>query len=68
MWNIIYCLKSFFNTIVNKELNKFTLGRWRLENNKKTYIKTDFANHDHCGTCQFRNKYTLIPTTAPAPR
>jgi hypothetical protein len=32
--------------------NYVILGRWKIEKNlKSTFIKFDYANTDHCGTC-----------------
>jgi hypothetical protein len=44
--------KRFFNSI---ESTKY-LGRWRLENEHKTYLKADYANDDHCGVCSYYEK------------
>ena len=44
-----------FHQIVKKFTNqknqKITLGRWSYENAKKTNLKIDYANVDHCGVC-----------------
>lgn len=31
--------------------SKLQLGRWNNENFKKTKLKIDWANEDHCGVC-----------------
>jgi hypothetical protein len=32
-----------------------SLGRWNIENCKKrTFIKTDYSNEDHCGVCSIK--------------
>lgn len=42
---------SPFNRITSQETPY--LGRWRNENDSKTYRKADYANNDHCGVCSF---------------
>jgi hypothetical protein len=42
---------SSFNLITNHQTPY--LGRWKLENDSKTYRKADYANNDHCGVCTF---------------
>uniref|UniRef100_A0A6C0KT22 Uncharacterized protein n=1 Tax=viral metagenome TaxID=1070528 RepID=A0A6C0KT22_9ZZZZ len=37
---------SLFRTSVFQNANY--LGRWKLENENKTYLKADYANNDHC--------------------
>jgi hypothetical protein len=38
------------------------LGRWKKENESKTYRKADYANNDHCGVCSFSIEYTPSKT------
>jgi hypothetical protein len=47
--------------------NKDYLGRWRIENEYKTNLKADYANHDHCScspiimeenVCENTNEHT----------
>lgn len=42
---------NWFKKITNKT-KPITLGRWSNENLKKTNLKIDYANEDHCGVCQ----------------
>lgn len=45
---------NFFN--FNKMI-RIPLGRWNIENNyRKTNLKIDYANEDHCGTCFYSKK------------
>ncbi len=30
---------------------KVKLGRWNMDNNKRTELKIYYANEDHCGVC-----------------
>lgn len=45
--NFHQILKKF----TNSNNQKITLGRWSNENVKKTNLKIDYANEDHCGVC-----------------
>jgi hypothetical protein len=45
--NFHQVLKKF----TNSNNHKITLGRWSNENIKKTNLKIDYANEDHCGVC-----------------
>lgn len=40
-------ISSFFNT----KVSPINLGRWKREDEKKTNLKIDYANDDHCGVC-----------------
>lgn len=42
---------SWLKNFKNKKTQQITLGRWTNENNKKTNLKIDYANEDHCGVC-----------------
>jgi hypothetical protein len=46
-------LKYFIDNIFKKNIkkDKIVLGRWANENSKKTKLKIDYANEDHCGVC-----------------
>ncbi len=46
-FNQITWIKNF----INKKTQQITLGRWSYENPKKTDLKIDYANEDHCGVC-----------------
>lgn len=48
-FNVINFIKNLFKNRDN--LNKLQLGRWTNENSKKTKLKIDYANEDHCGVC-----------------
>jgi len=50
--NMVQILK---NMHIFDKLNSNILGRWKLENNSKTFQKVDYANVDHCGTCSYGN-------------
>lgn len=30
---------------------KTPLGRWNIDNHKRTKLKINYANEDHCGSC-----------------
>ncbi len=54
MTSLLRQLKSgipSFNFISNRPTTY--LGRWKIENDIKTYRKADYANNDHCGVCSF---------------
>jgi len=56
-------LKQFFNisNIFNKKnsLQSIKLGRWSIETcSKKTNLKIDYSNEDHCGPC---GQYLIKP-------
>ena len=36
-----------------KNTNKTALGRWERTGRLQNKIKIDYANTDHCGTCQY---------------
>ena len=42
---------DFIKNLLNKSPVKITLGRWSKENTRKTNLKVDYANEDHCGVC-----------------
>ena len=42
---------NWIKYITNIKNQKITLGRWSNENQKKTDLKVDYANEDHCGVC-----------------
>ena len=42
---------SWFKNLTNTNTQQITLGRWSNENKKKTNLKVDYANEDHCGVC-----------------
>ena len=42
---------SWFKNLTNTNTQQITLGRWSNENKKKTNLKIDYANEDHCGVC-----------------
>lgn len=48
-------IKDFVNKIFKNKINinsdKLQLGRWTNENSKRTKLKIDYANEDHCGIC-----------------
>ena len=48
-------IKDFVNKIFKNKINinsdKLQLGRWTNENSKRTKLKIDYANEDHCGVC-----------------
>jgi hypothetical protein len=46
-FNIVNWLKKLTNT----NTQQISLGRWSNENKKKTNLKIDYANEDHCGVC-----------------
>ncbi len=50
--NIIQILK---NMNIFNSLNPTILGRWKLENNTRTFQKVDYANVDHCGSCKLHS-------------
>ena len=37
--------------LINGDKKPVQLGRWNMTDLKKTNIKIDYANEDHCGTC-----------------
>lgn len=39
-------------TIFRYSVLQNNLGRWRIENERKTNLKTDYANNDHC-SCSY---------------
>lgn len=53
--NIVRFNSGFIYNVISrffdKKINKVTLGRWSYENSKKTDLKIDYANEDHCGVC-----------------
>lgn len=44
-------ISKFLKNFTNTDTKKITLGRWSNENTKKTNLKIDYANEDHCGVC-----------------
>ena len=44
-------LVNWFKNFTNTKTQPITLGRWSNENRKKTNLKVDYANEDHCGVC-----------------
>jgi len=42
--------KAFQQNLIAQK-KPIQLGRWNMNDNKKTNIKIDYANEDHCGTC-----------------
>ena len=51
---------SSFNLTTSEQT--LYLGRWKKENDSKTYRKADYANNDHCGICSFSIEYTPSKT------
>lgn len=51
---------SPFNRITSQQTTY--LGRWKKENDSKTYRKADYANNDHCGVCSFSIEHTPSKT------
>ena len=51
---------SPFNRITSQQTPY--LGRWKKENDSKTYRKADYANNDHCGVCSFSIEHTPSKT------
>jgi hypothetical protein len=51
-------LNIFKNNFFNfNKMMRIPLGRWNIENNyRKTNLKIDYANEDHCGTCFYSKK------------
>ena len=59
MTSLFRQLKSVFppfNRIISQQTPY--LGRWKKENDSKTYRKADYANNDHCGVCSFSIEHT----------
>lgn len=42
---------NLFKYFTNTKTQQIRLGRWSNENVKKTNLKVDYANEDHCGVC-----------------
>ena len=51
-------LVNWFKNFTNTKTQPITLGRWSNENRKKTNLKVDYANEDHCGVCAGLINYT----------
>lgn len=58
MNRFLMVLNIFKNNFFNfNKMMRIPLGRWNIENNyRKTNLKIDYANEDHCGTCFYSKK------------
>jgi hypothetical protein len=50
MFRKMYTTMNFKNSSFSYSIRP-KLGRWFIENDKKTEIKIRYANEDHCGVC-----------------